>query len=120
MQGGCWQVFFFEHSVESLACGGPSILGKIHRGLSTWRALSKAETAAYGGSSLRKLFGCAITMFNTSNAGLPLSVLSSDNETLSPPGTPCTDSLFPQLLLTWSKVNLPCVGIFRIRILLNH
>ncbi len=97
--------------MESLACGGPWILGKIHRGLSTWRALSQAETASYGGSSIRKLFGCAVTMFSASDAAVPSSVPRSHGESWQGADTPCSGSLFQQLLLTWSKVSLLLAGV---------
>ncbi len=97
--------------MESLACGGPWILGKIHRGLSTWRALSQAETASYGGSSIRKLFGCAVTMFSASDAAVPSFVPRRDEVAGQGADTQCSGSLFQQQLLTWSKVSLLQAGV---------
>ena len=37
-------------------------MGVVLRGKSNWRTLSEAETEIYGGSSLRRLYGCVFTM----------------------------------------------------------
>ena len=60
------QVLYLEHSVESLARGGPWQLGKIVPGSSAWRPLRDAETEEYGGSSRRVLYGCVATMVGSS------------------------------------------------------
>ena len=60
------QVLYLEHSVDSLARGGPWQLGKVIRGGSAWRPLRDSETEAYGGSTRRLLYGCVVTIFNSS------------------------------------------------------
>jgi hypothetical protein len=37
-------------------------MGKIMRGISSWRPMREAETEEYGGSTRRVLYGCAVTM----------------------------------------------------------
>ncbi len=37
-------------------------MGMVRRGKSKWRALSEVETEIYGGSSIRRLYGCVFTM----------------------------------------------------------
>ncbi len=102
--------------MESLALCGPRRLGTLQRGLSAWSILPQVETATYGGSSHRKLFGCAITMLDASvesshagAAGLPLASDHHDgvagNVLACASGSGCKMKLFQQLLLTWSKVN---------------
>ena len=93
------QVLYLEHSVESLARGGPWLLGKVGRGKSTWRALGEAETEKYGGSSRRRLYGCVFTMFpgRTRRA-------ASGGGTV---GTRPLEETFEQQLLTWSQASLP-------------
>jgi hypothetical protein len=114
-----WQVLILDHRVDSLALGGPWQLGTVQRGRSAWRALSQAESVAYGGSALRKLFGCVVTMLDTSNHVLPLPVTRSNGEAGREPLTPLQagmaepsapssvrpDKLAQRLLLTWSKVS---------------
>jgi hypothetical protein len=107
-----WQVLYLEHSVESLARGGPWLLGTIAPGISRWWALRKAETVTeiHGGSSRRRLFGCIITMLR---APAPLQGGSStDNEALgskesSSPWPGPEPQEFEQQLLTWSQASLP-------------
>ncbi len=48
--------------MESLARGGPWRMGTILRNKSKWRVLSEDETERYGGSSLRRLYGCVFTL----------------------------------------------------------
>ncbi len=99
--------------MESLALCGPRRLGTVQRGLSAWSVLPQVETATYGGSSHRKLFGCAITMLDasaeSSHAVLPLASDLHDGVAGNVPacasGSGCKMKLFQQLLLTWSKVN---------------
>jgi hypothetical protein len=103
-----WQVLFLDHHVESLEHCGPLLLGTMRRGLSTWSILPHSEILTYGGSSYRKLFGCTITLFDTSNA-VPLSVPSSSGEDWKKAtceiGPDSTGNLFQQQLMTWAKVN---------------
>ena len=60
-------MLYLEHSVESLARGGPWQLGKIVPGRSAWRPLREAETEEYGGSSRRVLYGCVVTMIRSNS-----------------------------------------------------
>ncbi len=126
-------MLYLEHSVESLARGGPWQLGKILQGSSGWRALSEAETAVYGGSSLRRLYGCAITMVKPDSHA---AHGSSPGDGVRPtaegclggqdaqapagghPGERCTadgsmGEMFEQQLFTWSQVcaSGPAVNI---------
>ena len=48
--------------MESLARGGPWQMGTVLHNKSKWRALSYEETELYGGSSLRRLYGCVFTL----------------------------------------------------------
>jgi hypothetical protein len=101
-------VLYLEHSVESLARGGPWLLGTIAPGISRWRVLKEAETEIHGGSSRRRLYGCAVKLLL---AEAPMhGVCGMDADRLSPgSGAP----VFEQLLLTWSQVRLhpsPCMG----------
>jgi hypothetical protein len=91
--------------MESLARGGPWLLGTIVPGISRWRVLKEAETEIHGGSSRRRLYGCAVTMLQ------PLAPLLSpgtetqgaeDSESLGP-----GPAVIEQLLLTWSQVRPP-------------
>ncbi len=91
-------MFYLEHSVESLALGGPWLLGTLSKSSSAWRTLSEAETAFWGGSSMRRLYGCVITLITVDTLTLP-----SDSSSLAEVGGP--DSLFRQVLLTWSQVS---------------
>jgi hypothetical protein len=105
------QVLYLEHSVESLARGGPWLLGTMAPGISRWRVLKEAETEIYGGSSRRRLYGCSVTMLP---APAPLQGGSS-------PGAEGTGAagggafgpgsqVFEQLLLTWSQVRTQSNG----------
>ncbi len=102
MRGGGGQVLYLEHSVESLARGGPWLLGTIAPGISRWRVLKEAETEIHGGSSRRRLYGCTITMIQAQaqlhwqgGSGVGADVLGAAG---GPP-------VFEQLLLTWSQVS---------------
>ncbi len=80
--------------MESLARGGPWLLGSTRRGKSTWRELGEAETEKFGGSSRRRLYGCVLTMFS-----------SRTRKTAFGGGTGMIrPEAFEQQLLTWSQV----------------
>ncbi len=103
-------MLYLEHSVESLARGGPWLLGTIVPGISRWRVLKEAETEVHGGSSRRRLYGCAVTMLQ---AQARLQEGSSDTkegtETFGAAGSWALGHglpVFEQLLLTWSQVSL--------------
>ena len=103
------QVLFLEHSVESLARGGPWQLGKIVPGRSAWRPLRDAETEEYGGSSRRVLYGCVVTMVDSSGcSSVPAGENFTTMDELSSFGLNMASSMqcntFRQLLLTWSRV----------------
>ncbi len=108
MWGDEGQVLYLEHSVESLARGGPWLLGTIAPGISRWRVLKEAETEIHGGSSRRRLYGCAVKLLL---AEVSLHGDGTvDAERLLPGSGP---PVFEQLLLTWSQVRLhlsPCLG----------
>ena len=94
-------MLYLEHSVESLARGGPWLLGTIVPGISRWRVLKEAETEVHGGSSRRRLYGCAVTMLQPqlgSGAGAE-GLVPADIKAFGP-GPP----MFEQLLLTWAQV----------------
>jgi hypothetical protein len=92
-----WQVLYLEHSVESLAGGGPWLLGTVRRGLSTWRAMGEVDTEKYRGSSRRRLYGCVLTIFS----GRAHKTVSGAG-----PSTAGTGSeAFEQQLLTWSQAS---------------
>jgi hypothetical protein len=93
---GVGQVLYLEHSVESLARGGPWLLGTIVPGVSRWRVLKEAETEIHGGSSRRKLHGCTVTLLKAQT-----SLQDGRAEIPGGAGPP----VFEQLLLTWSQVN---------------
>jgi hypothetical protein len=98
------QVLYLEHSVESLARGGPWLLGTIVPGISRWRVLKEAETEVHGGSSRRRLYGCAVTMLQP---GVPLEDGRGAGEGAGGGGAPGPGPLvLEQLLLTWSQVSL--------------
>jgi hypothetical protein len=98
------QVLYLDHSVESLARGGPWVLGTIAPGVSRWRALREAETEVHGGSSRRRLYGCSVTMLQAQQQGDNSSAVAKGNggESSGTPGP--GPPLFEQLLLTWSQV----------------
>ena len=105
MWGDEGQVLYLEHSVESLARGGPWLLGTIAPGISRWRVLKEAETEIHGGSSRRRLYGCSVTMIQAQaplhwqgGSGVGADVLGGAGG--GPP-------VFEQLLLTWSQASLP-------------
>ena len=91
------QVLYLEHSVESLARGGPWLLGMIVPGVSRWRVLKEAETELHGGSSRRRLYGCAVTL----QAQASLQAASLERVDAADSRSP----IFEQLLLTWSQVK---------------
>ncbi len=86
--------------MESLARGGPWLLGFVRRGKSTWRVLSEADTEKYGGSSRRRLYGCVFTMF-TDRARMAASGGGTFGRGLE---------AFEQQLLTWSQVAQSLIG----------
>ena len=92
--------------MESLARGGPWLLGFIRRSSSCWRPLNEAESEIYGGSTRRRLYGCAVTMLCPDKqpavevGSLGSCSFNMANEKRGPGG------LFKQLLLTWSQVML--------------
>ena len=90
--------------MESLARGGPWRMGTVVRGISKWRVLSEAETEIYGGSSLRRLYGCT---FNMQPAQAPLLASGSIGITRSELETACKEPAleYDQQLLTWSQVQ---------------
>ena len=92
---------YLEHSVESLAQGGPWQLGTVLQGNCGWRTLSEAETATYGGSTLRRLYGCAIRMVKPA-AHAPAGSRPVDD--VRPTAESCSGEMFEQQLLTWSQV----------------
>ena len=87
--------------MESLARGGPWLLGTIRKGSSDWRSLSEAESENHGGSALRRLYGCVVSMFHPDKEHI-LGSSCSFNRADKTSG-PC--GLFEQLLLTWSQVS---------------
>ena len=97
-------MLYLEHSVDSLARGGPWQLGTVLPGSCGWRALSEAETATYGGSTLRRLYGCAITMFRPdAHAHAPAG--SSAGGDVRPRAESGIGEMFEQRLFTWSQVG---------------
>jgi hypothetical protein len=104
INGGIIQVLYLEHSVESLARGGPWLLGTIVPDISRWRVLKEAETEVHGGSSRRRLYGCSVTMLQPQ---APLEDRRRAVEGAGDGGAPGPGPLvFEQLLLTWSQVSL--------------
>jgi hypothetical protein len=107
-------VLYLDHSVESLARGGPWLLGTIAPGISRWRVLKEAETEVHGGSSRRRLYGCTVTMLHAN--AQPHGSASAGAEGQQPAGSvsfkgsPASgmagQPMFEQLLLTWSQVSL--------------
>jgi hypothetical protein len=95
-------VFYLEHSVESLARGGPWLLGTVRGDKSTWRALSEVDTEKYGGSSRRRLYGCIVTMFH-GRARMPAAGGGTVGGGLE---------AFEQQLLTWSQVMIQPTCIY--------
>jgi hypothetical protein len=113
-----WQVLYLDHSLESLALGGPWMLGAMAPGASRWRVLRETETELHGGSSRRRLYGCAVTLQRApapppggGNAGfegqaggggmgLGAPLAGGEAPGSGPP-------VYEQLLLTWSQVRLP-------------
>ncbi len=73
-------MLYLEHSVESLARGGPWQLGKIVSGISVWRPLREVETEEYGGSSRRVLYGCVVGMIGSNSSSS--IVTSGENFTM--------------------------------------
>jgi hypothetical protein len=67
-------------------------MGMVLPGKSKWRALSEAETEIYGGSSIRRLYGC---VFNMQCAAASGSLGTTSKETIQEK---------EQQLLTWSQV----------------
>jgi hypothetical protein len=92
-------VLYLDHSVDGLTHGRPSLLGTLCRGSSEWQALSEKETATWGGTSLRRLYGCVITMVAQHSES---QTLTSGSCSLAAVGG--ADHLFRQVLLTWSQV----------------
>ncbi len=95
-----WQVLYLEHSVDSLARGGPWQLGTILQGTCGWRTLSEAETGAYGGTHLRRLYGCVITMIKP-DAHAPVVSTAGNVRAIADSGV---GEVFEQQFFTWSQV----------------
>ncbi len=96
-------MLYLEHSLESLARGGPWLLGTLVPGISRWRVLREAETEIHGGSSRRRLYGCTLTLLSgqtiqQGGSGPSAERLGSEALGTGPP-------VFEQLLLTWSQVS---------------
>ncbi len=103
--------------MDSLARGGPWQLGTVLRGSCRWRILSEAETTAYGGSTIRRLYGCAITMFKP-DAHAPATSSVSDVRLTT---DDCIGGMFEQQLFTWSQVCATgCALMEVVQILLLH
>jgi hypothetical protein len=103
--------------VDSLARGGPWQLGTVLRGSCQWRTLSEAETTAYGGSAIRRLYGCAITMFKPDAHAPAASGFSDVRRTTEK----CMGEMFEQQLFTWSQVCATGCAIMEVvQILLLH
>jgi hypothetical protein len=102
-------VLYLEHSVESLARGGPWLLGTIVPDISRWRVLKEAETEIHGGSSRRRLYGCTVTMLRASDSlqggsGEGTARLGATGSGGAALGS--SAPVFEQQLLTWSQVSL--------------
>ena len=95
-------MLYLEHSVESLARGGPWQLGTVLPGSCGWRTLSETETATYGGSTLRRLYGCAITMFRPDAHAPAQKSAGGDTRPTAESGI---GEMFEQQLFTWSQVG---------------
>jgi hypothetical protein len=105
--GWGWQVLYLDHSVESLARGGPWLLGTIVPGISRWRVLKEAETEIHGGSSRRRLYGCTVTMLRPQ---APLQGGSGEStKRTGEEGSRARGPVFEQQLLTWSQVILQTI-----------
>ena len=96
-------MLYLEHSVESLARGGPWLLGKLVPGNSRWRVLKEAETEIHGGSSRRRLYGCAVTMLQTQGPQQGGNAEGAESPPVLAAGS--EPPVFEQLLLTWSQVS---------------
>jgi hypothetical protein len=94
--------------VESLARGGPWRMGTVVRNKSTWRALSEEETERYGGSSLRRLYGCVFTL-QFAQARQPAPGGNWKSRSLD-----CNEPVqeHEQQLLTWAQVLLINTSVF--------
>ena len=100
-------MLYLEHSVESLARGGPWLLGTIVPGISRWRVLKEAEMEIHGGTSRRRLYGCTVTMSRL-HAKASQDARSVGNEIQGGAASGVLGqgpTLFEQLLLSWSQVN---------------
>jgi hypothetical protein len=104
-------VLYLEHSVESLARGGPWLLGTIAPGISRWRVLKEAETEIHGGSSRRRLYGCSVTMLR---APAPLQGGSSPGAGAAGGEFGPASPVFEQLLFTWSQVRILSIYCHRL------
>ncbi len=98
--------------MESLAHGGPWLLGTITPGISRWRALREAETEIHGGSSRRRLYGCTVTMLRApaplqGGSSTDSEALGSESKESRSPWPGPEPPEFEQQLLTWSQVSLP-------------
>ena len=92
-------MLYLEHTVEDLARGEPWRMGTLQRGGSSWRILRDEETAAYGGSIRRRLYGCLVTMAD-GRSDAPVGVAWGDGGRSSEAGA-------QQRLLSWSQVSVP-------------
>ncbi len=104
-------MLYLEHSVESLARGGPWLLGTIVPGISRWRVLKEAETEVHGGSSRRRLYGCSVTMIHPQTQGQDSKGAGAESQGGAGSGAlGLRPPMFEQLLLTWSQVSLDSIG----------
>jgi hypothetical protein len=102
-------VLYLEHSVDSLARGGPWVLGTVVRGSCRWRALSEAETETYGGTALRRLHGCIITMVKPDAQASVGSKTHGEGKPVAESGI---SEFFEQRFLTWSQVSSPQTSFY--------
>ncbi len=91
-------MLYLEHTVEDLARGEPWRMGTLQRGGASWRILRDEETAAYGGSSRRKLYGCLVTMAD-GRSDAPVGFAWGDGGRSGEAGA-------QQRLLSWSQVSV--------------
>jgi hypothetical protein len=87
-------------------------MGFVLRGKSKWRTLSEAETEIYGGSSLRRLYGCVFTMQNP-QMHQPVPGIGGKTRRGSEITSSKSVQEQEQQLLTWSQV------LFWLRLLLS-
>jgi hypothetical protein len=93
------QVMFVEHSADDLARGKPCKMGTLQHGRSSWRILRDEETAAYGGSSRRKLYGCLVTLFDEPKDALLGATWKNDSDCRS------HEEGLEHKIMSWSQVS---------------